>query len=174
MASVRLLLGRRAPAAGWGLLQLLAGSGPGSSAWVQGSRPQRCPQPCLPGALAPQTRLLPAFLPLNFALPPSVPPSWQADCNPNLLLTSTLQLSVSPSKLNITHGDEGPLGSAGPGGGPARGSAGWGPMPGRGHEACLRRLWGRWVQGWAAGWAACPSAPVPPASGPALGGRLFT
>lgn len=41
--------------------------------------------------------------------------SWQADCNPNLLLTSPLQLSQAPSKLNITHGDGSLLGSPKPG-----------------------------------------------------------
>ena len=71
------------------------------------------PYSCLPGAsvLGPS----PALLSSSQLCPP--PPSWQADRNPNLLLTSPLQLSASPSKLNITHGDESPPGSAGPGGG---------------------------------------------------------
>lgn len=50
---------------------------------------------------------LPSFLSLNSVLSLCSPSllSWQADCNPNLLLTSPLQLSQGPSKLNITHGD---------------------------------------------------------------------
>lgn len=82
-------LGCRTPA-GRAALQLLGGWG-----WAQGSRPQRRSEPCLPGALVPQTRLPPARLPLDFALPPSAPHSWRAACNPNLSLTSPLQSSVS-------------------------------------------------------------------------------
>lgn len=85
-------------------------------------RPGVSSQPCLPGVHVPRpTFWSPFFLSTLPSLSPflSLPPSWQADCNPNLLLTSPLQLSTGPSKLNITHGDKSPPGSAWPGGGPA-------------------------------------------------------
>lgn len=64
--------------AGRAVLQLLWGSEPGSSARAQGSRPQRPSEPCLPGALVPQTRLLPAFfLSTLSSLPPSPLPGEQ-------------------------------------------------------------------------------------------------
>lgn len=54
-----------------------------------------CPASCPPFSLSTLSSL--------YAFPSLL--SWQADCNPNLLLTSPLQLSQGPSKLNITHGD---------------------------------------------------------------------
>lgn len=59
----------------------------------------------------------PPFFPLTLSSLYASPSllSWQADCNPNLLLTSPLQLSQGPSKLNITHGDGSLLGSPEPG-----------------------------------------------------------
>lgn len=84
-----------------------------------------------PGVLVPPPASCPPFFlsPLPSLL---LPPPWQAACNPNLFLTSPLQLSVSTSKLNITHGDESPLGSAWPGGGLVCGRRWVRPMPGLG------------------------------------------
>lgn len=64
-----------------------------------------CPASCPP--------FFPSTLSSLYASPSLL--SWQADCNPNLLLTSPLQLSQGPSKLNITHGDGILLGSTKPG-----------------------------------------------------------
>lgn len=75
------------------------------------------------------------------ALTPSPPlsPSWQADCNPNLLFAPALQLSASPSKFNITLGARA-RGSAAGGGRSAEG-AGWRPRPGLGGGTLPVGLW---------------------------------
>lgn len=103
-------LGCRTPA-GRAALQLLGGWG-----WAQGSRPQRRSEPCLPERWS----LRPASRPPVFLRPPFLASSLQSKPVVNFSPAVVRQ----PSKLNITHGDERPLGSAGPGGGPARGRAG--------------------------------------------------
>lgn len=96
-----------------------------------------------------QTSLLPSFPPLNCTLSPCLSPSippWQADCNPNLLLTSPLQ----PFQVKHYSRRRELLGSPRPRGGTVRGRC-WVEANARpvATGPSLRCLWGcgRWGGG---------------------------